>query len=532
MTRARAMWSVTAAVVALAGATTGSAQRAAIGREVAIARHLADGDEFTLTLAALIGHGRVLFAANWTDQDGGGRPATKGTGDPLSRAAAPLTGARAFNRVSGPDANGCQGCHNRPNGLQAGAGDFVSNAFVLAQRFDYITFDRKDAQSGSGAVDEGQRAVSLATVGNPRSAPSLLGAGYLEMLARQMTEDLQRTRDGIAAGRSARLVSKGISFGTLSRDADGKWNTRAVQGLPAQSVAVTGAEGKPSLVIRPWHQSGSAVSLREFTNTAYNQHHGIQTAERFGTDADPDGDGVKNEMTRADVTAVTIFLAALPVPGRVIPNDVVVERAVLAGERAFDQVGCTRCHVAELPLERRGWMYSEPGPFNPAGNLRRGEARAVTLDLTDAALPSPRLTPSRENASVIRVPAYTDFKLHDITDPADRGAAEPLDMNQPPGSRAFLAGNRKFLTRRLWGAASHPAHFHHGLFTTLRQAVLAHAGEALAERQAFQRLAADQQDAVIEFLKSLQLLPPGTKARIVDEQYRPKPWPPATLPTY
>jgi hypothetical protein len=57
------------------------------------------------------------------------------------------------------------------------------------------------------------------------------------------------------------------------------------------------------------------VSLREFTNNAFNHHHGIQSTERFGKDTDPDGDGHMNEMTRADVTAATLFQAQLPVPG-------------------------------------------------------------------------------------------------------------------------------------------------------------------------------------------------------------------------
>ena len=127
----------------------------------------------------------------------------------------------------------------------------------------------------------------------------------------------------------------------------------------------------------------------------------------------------------------------------------------------------------------------------------------------------------------MHVPAYTDFKLHDITDPADEEAAEPLDMNQRSGSVKFLAGNRRFLTRRLWGAASQPTHFHHGLFTTLRQAVLAHAGEALDQRRAFERLPQGAQDALIEFLKSLQVLPPGTRALIVDETFQRRAWPPA-----
>lgn len=41
--------------------------------------------------------------ANWTEQDGGGRPLNKGTGKALSDPSAPLTGFRSFNRISGPE---------------------------------------------------------------------------------------------------------------------------------------------------------------------------------------------------------------------------------------------------------------------------------------------------------------------------------------------------------------------------------------------------------------------------------------------
>ena len=34
----------------------------------------------------------------------------------------------------------------------------------------------------------------------------------------------------------------------------------------------------------------------------------------------------------------------------------------------------------------------------------------------------------------------------------------------------------------------------------------------------------DEQDALIEFLKSLQVLPPGTKDLVVDERFQPKVW--------
>jgi len=525
----RVLWPAAASVAAMTCVATVRTQSPAIGREVAILHHLKDGEELKLPVRELIECGKKLFSANWTEQDGGGRPFTNGSGKALSDPAHPLTGPRGFNRVSGPDANSCQGCHNAPYGIAGGSGDFVTNGFELAQRFDFVTFDRGDSTAKRGAVDEATRPVSLATVGNARSTPGLFGAGYLEMLARDITRELQRTRDQVRPGESRPLVSLGISFGVLARRPDGTWDTRAVEGLPPQSLLTPASTGKPSLIIRPWQQSASAVSLRELTNTSFNQHHGIQTTERFGVGTDPDGDGFVNEMTRGDVTSVTMFQATLAVPGRVIPNDPDVERAVLMGEQAFERIRCTACHVPGLRMPRSGWTYSEPSPYNPPGNARRGDVPVLEVDLTSAALPQPRLLPSPSDPSVIVVPAYTDLKLHDITDPADRDANEALDLNQPARSPKFAAGNRKFLTRRLWGVANQPPYFHHGVFTTMRQAVLAHAGEAAEQRKAFERLPTDEQDALIEFLKSLQVLPPGSKALVVDERHQPKAWPPARL---
>lgn len=123
----------------------------------------------------------------------------------------------------------------------------------------------------------------------------------------------------------------------------------------------------------------------------------------------------------------------------------------------------------------------------------------------------------------MHVPAFTDLKLHDICFGPDDPNGEPLDMQQAPGSNEFFGGNRKFLTRKLWGAANEPPYFHHGRFTTLREAILAHAGDALASRTAFTSLPASDQAALIEFLKSLQVLPPGTRFLTIDENGHPRP---------
>ena len=273
-------------------------------------------------------------------------------------------------------------------------------------------------------------------------------------------------------------------------------------------------------MVKPFHQVGAVVSLREFSNNAFNHHHGIQATERFGLGRDPDGDGFVDELTVGDVTAVTLFQATLPVPGRVIPRDQDVAAAIHLGERMFADIGCARCHVPKLPLRRGGWVFSEPNPFNPAGNLTPADGKRVFVDLTRDDLPGPRLEPDRRD--IVWVPAYTDLKLHDITDGAGDPNREPIDQHASAGTPEFFAGNGRFLTRKLWGSANEPPYFHHGQYTTLRECVLAHHGEAELERDAFAALDGATQDALIEFLKSLQVLPPGSRALVVDERGRPR----------
>jgi Di-haem oxidoreductase, putative peroxidase len=494
-----------------------------IGQEVSITHHLSDDEEFSLPTKDLIEYGKKLFMANWTDQEGAGRPLTKGNGTGLADPSQPLVGARAWNRISGPDANSCYGCHNMPYGIPGGGGDFTTGVFVLAQRFDFATLDRSDTLPAKGAVDEEGKPVTLQNIGDLRATTSMFGAGYLEMVTRQMTAELQAIRDSLKIGETKPLVAKGVSFGYLTRRRDGSWDTSKIEGLPRASIVAPTPVDPPNLIIRPWHQASNVVSLREFSNTAFNQHHGMQSTERFGLDNDPDGDGFKNELTRADITAVTIFQATMAVPGRVIPNDPEIEQAVLNGEKVFIRVGCATCHVPALPLDHKGWIFTEPNPYNPATNLRIGTTKTIKVDLNSAELPPPRLAPDPNHPDTTWVPAFTDFKLHDISDPNEAG--EPLDQNQTPWTPKFRQGNRRFLTRRLWGCANEPPFFHHGLFTTLRRSIAGHFGEALKSRQQFDQLSEYDKDSLIEYLKSFQVLPPSTPYLIVDENFKQKKWP-------
>ena len=492
-----------------------------VGQEVAIPTHLQDGQEFTTPMSQLIKFGQQLFNAKFTIQEGAGRPMSKGTGAPISDPSSPLVFPRNFDRLSSPEANSCAGCHNAP--ASGGGGDRVTEVFVLAQRFDHLTFDHNDMTALRGAVDESGKFVTMDNATNDRKTIGMNGSGFVEMLARQITGELQAIAAALPAGMSAPLTSPstGISFGTLTHNADGTWNTSAVKGLAAPSMATTTTTA-PSLVIMPLHQAGAVVSIRQFTNNAMNHHHGMQSEERFGLGVDADGDGVVNELTTADITAISMFQATMNVPQIVIPGDnLTVATAIVAGEQLFDQIGCNSCHMDSLPLVNNNWIYSEPNPYNPvtgggAPNLVPGptnypiSAPALSVDLTSSALPKPRL---KMVNGVVNVPAYTDLKLHDISATSNAASdpeCEPLDQNQnaKKNPSGFFAGNCKFITRKLWGFYNQGGAFmHHGKFTTAREAVLAHAGEAAAQTAAFNALTADQQNDVIEFLKSLQVVP-------------------------
>lgn len=440
------------------------------------------------TLPQLIERGRQLFVTTWTSAHGGG-----------THNLAPVNG---IGIIATPTVSSCAGCHNHPR--TGGAGEVVTNVIV----------------TGAGPGKSRRTPVRGAIV-NASMTTGMFGAGYVEMLARQITADLQALRDAIPAGGKARLVSKGVSFGILSRTPVGAWDTSQVEGLPETSTFSNDAKQPPSLIVQPFHQVGAVTSLREFTINALDFHHGIQAVERFDSNTDVDHDGIVNEINRADVTALVIFQATLPVPGRVIPRDPTVENEVRAGEQLFQQIGCAHCHVPQLVLDKNGWVFVEPGPFDGDISTATPPERVLQIDLRDDALPRPRLVLQQ---GVMRVPLYSDFKLHDITSGRDDPNRDALNMHTEMGSEKFFRGTTRFLTRRLWGVASAPRYFHNGRYTTLRAAVLAHAGDARDGARKFKALSKAEQDAVITFLESLRILPADTDAVVIDENGKPRPW--------
>jgi hypothetical protein len=71
-----------------------------MAKEVSMSHPLRDGEEFLLPIFELIAFGRKLFLANWTIQEGLGRPSTESTGAPLADPSDPLAFPRNFKRIT------------------------------------------------------------------------------------------------------------------------------------------------------------------------------------------------------------------------------------------------------------------------------------------------------------------------------------------------------------------------------------------------------------------------------------------------
>ena len=244
----------------------------------------------------------------------------------------------------------------------------------------------------------------------------------------------------------------------------------------------------PDLVIKPFSRKGVFRSLREFTVTAMNQHHGMQAVERFGTGTDPDQDGVTNELLIGDITAVTIFQAALPVPA--VSTQGLDSRTASHGADLFGKVGCTGCHLPSLPLTST--RFCDPDPQNPAGTFS-DTSQSYCFDLSQTGI--------RGNS----VAAYTDLKRHVICDNSKpHYCNEPTSPLQASDSN-FAIPNDQFLTAKLWDTGNSGPWGHRGDLDTIYAAITAHGGEAATSEGQFESLSDSDQLAVVTFLKTLQM---------------------------
>jgi hypothetical protein len=467
--------------------------------------------------ARSIRRGRQLFQRKFTaDQGMGPRVNFDATGD-----------IRATRALGAGLVDSCAGCHGRPRGSAGFGGDVVT---------------RPDS----------------------RDAPHLFGLGLQEMLADEITADLRAIRDeavaaavqGIGAQLSERcdrrsrrcdddrrsdrrrdrdrdrdrdpqggqsggavtrsLLSKGISYGSITAFPDGSVDLSRVEGVDAD------------LRVRPFFAEGGTISIREFVVGAFKAEMGLESPDAIlcdvtdaaaptrrvspagfvfdpehdtferpsicGSSDDGDGDGVVNEIDVALVDHMEFYLLNYfkPAIGRGTSRS-------RQGRHLMHQASCTSCHVPDLVIERDRRVADVETVHDPArGFFNRLFATASTrFQIVPDGLQYPQLLPLEEPFVVRNI--FTDFKRHDLG-PAFH-------------EREYDGGlQTRFITEPLWGVGSTAPYGHDGRSINLEEVILRHGGEAQASRDAFAGLASEDQRKLLEFLQTLVLFPPDDTA--------------------
>jgi mono/diheme cytochrome c family protein len=460
------------------------------------------------TFSRLFEAGRLLFHATFNGLDGVG-VAVRPDGSRVSRFA-PIG-------PQGPTAQSCAECHNAPAVASAG----LAHSSVA-----------RDV-AGKGLAPF-----------NVRSVTSLLGDGLLQLLAQEMTEALQATRDAATAAAKAApgthvtraLSAKGTSFGsiTVTASADGQL-----------TIDVSHVEGvDPDLVVRPMGWKGDAPLVRNVTAGASTFGMGM-VAEEMGwkipsgdKNGDPDGDGVTRELSVGDVTAMTVYTAALETPsalarlaalGYAAAPNAGDQAKIAAGRAAFGAIGCAACHTPEMRLANT--RFEEPTLRGNGNYYDRALAardpgydpkRPFAFDLLRDAKP-PRVEVAAGGGAIVRL--YGDLKRHAMGRLlADPGGPDSPDMADGESlkydGKPVMIPVDQFLTAELWGVGNTGPWLHDNRAGTLREAILLHGedapppaaspgrSEAQDARDAFKNASAADQAAIVAFLKSLRTFSP------------------------
>ena len=226
------------------------------------------------------------------------------------------------------------------------------------------------------------------------------------------------------------------------------------------------------------------ASLLSFSGDAYLNEMGITTrlfpdevTSLCNTAAEPndkpDADGLD------DLDHFARFIRATKAPAR--DTHLAATPEAQRGWQIFSKIGCAACHVASLTTA-------------PAGSKVDGGVFTVPESLGDKTFYP-----------------YSDFLLHNIG--TGDGIVVPMQEHYGPkiyqakwkrfSVEEYHSARYKLRTAPLWGVRLRSRLMHDGEAVTLRDAILRHAGEAAEVTRRFGKLKPQDQEALLQFLRSL-----------------------------
>ena len=365
------------------------------------------------------------------------------------------------------NAQSCRECHQNPASggnsqiteLRAGhrdaEGHFVNPSIPIARGAEVVTGrtlvnDRAICPNPDFPAEEIQERVPESeTIRTERVSLGLLGDGLVELVPDELLRSIA------------------------------EWQCRETKGrICGKAIAVPVLEAPGTYALGRFGWKSQHASLLSFAADAYLNEMGItsrllpdEVTERCDTVADPEdepgGDGL------ADIDRFARFVRATKAP----PRDAALAATAAAakGSALFDAAGCATCHLRTLGTA-------------PAGTRLHGGKLVVPTAMGGKAFHP-----------------FGDFLLHDVGT-GDGIAVAVLEHHgkayrhmQPQ----FEPTANRMRTAPLWGLRTRSRLMHDGLSVTPRDAIARHRGEADDARRRFERLSAEDREALLAFLRSL-----------------------------
>jgi CxxC motif-containing protein (DUF1111 family) len=427
--------------------------------------------------AAVLTFALVSVATQSTDAPTGFDNKTNGMVDDVTHQAdlAKFDELEQLSDGLGPlyNAQSCRECHQSPvsgaasqvTELRVGHngpdGRFRTPDIPIAHGAEVITGrslvnDRAICPSAAFPAQEIQERVpETETIRTLRLSLSLLGDGFVEAISDQTLLDLAKQQ----CKSSHHKICGQVLY-----------------------VPIVEAPGQMGVGRFGWKDQHA--SLLSFSGDAYLNEMGVtnklqpnEVTALCNTASEPND--VPGPDGLSDIDHFARFIRASKAPSR--DAQLAGSATAQKGLRLFDKIGCATCHVETLTTAA-------------AGTKINGGTYAIPPAL----------------ASVTLHP-YGDFLMHDVGTgdgivQATREHYGHRVFQQMSGYLAkqdFESSRNKIRTAPLWGVRLRPRLMHDGTSLTLLEAITRHRGEATHVTQQFQKLKRSDQEALIDFLKSL-----------------------------
>src|SRR4029077_11993490 len=371
------------------------------------------------------------------------------------------------------NAQSCRDCHQSPVsgaasqvtelrvGHQGPDGRFRTPDIAIAHGAEVITGrslvnDRAICPNAAFADKEIQERVpETETIRTLRLSLNLLGDGFVEAVADQTFIDLSKQQCKSSHGK-----------------------------ICGQILYVPVVEAPGQMGVGRFGWKDQHASLLSFAGDAYLNEMGItnrlqpsEVTNLCNSASEPNDKPGSDGLS--DIDRFARFIRATKAPAR--DSQLANSATAKKGLDLFEKIGCGTCHVETLTTA-------------PAGTKINGGTFTIP-----AALGSLTFHP------------YGDFLMHDggtgdgilQAIPEHYGKKVFEMMSGYLAKQNFESSRNKIRTAPLWGVRLRPRMMHDGESQTFRDAIHRHGGEALHVTQKFENLKKDDQDAILEFLKSL-----------------------------